>query len=192
MLSLSAFILAAAIFLTNPPPRMSTDTKLALPSWLSALMAYNQRLRTRCDYHAAAEQLDIFVATSRAGLSLAQACAAVAATTSSAVDAEPWRQVAAMASLGVPMPRACTPLANTEGLVAVVAVMRAADASGASIAAGCERIARSLRDHAVDTYTAQAERTGALIALPLTLCFLPAFFLLGLAPVAISLGMDIL
>ena len=31
-----------------------------------------------------------------------------------------------------------------------------------------------------------------LIALPMTLCYLPAFFLLGLAPMVISLGTSIL
>ena len=40
--------------------------------------------------------------------------------------------------------------------------------------------------------TARAERAGVLIALPLTLCFLPAFLVLGLAPVVISLGTALL
>ena len=39
---------------------------------------------------------------------------------------------------------------------------------------------------------AEAERAGVLIALPMTLCYLPAFFLLGLAPMVISLGTSIL
>ena len=39
---------------------------------------------------------------------------------------------------------------------------------------------------------ARAERAGVLIALPLTACFLPAFLVLGLAPVVISLGTELL
>ncbi|MDU6013102.1 MAG: type II secretion system F family protein, partial [Corynebacterium sp.] len=37
-----------------------------------------------------------------------------------------------------------------------------------------------------------AERAGVFIALPLAVCFLPAFIVLGLAPVVISLGAQLL
>ena len=64
--------------------------------------------------------------------------------------------------------------------------------SGAGLSNGCSRIAARLRDDGADHATAEAERAGVLIALPMTLCYLPAFFLLGLAPMVISLGTSIL
>ena len=72
------------------------------------------------------------------------------------------------------------------------ALARSSHHSGAGLSNGCSRIAARLRDDGADHATAEAERAGVLIALPMTLCYLPAFFLLGLAPMVISLGTSIL
>mgnify|MGYP001942212230 FL=1 len=66
------------------------------------------------------------------------------------------------------------------------------NSSGAALAQGCERIASNLRADAADHAKTKAERAGVLIAIPLTAFFLPAFFVLGLAPVVISLGTNLI
>jgi len=80
-------------------------------------------------------------------------------------------------------------LSHGQGLAALA---RSSRHSGAGLSNGCSRIAARLRDDGADHATAEAERAGVLIALPMTLCYLPAFFLLGLAPMVISLGTTIL
>ena len=60
--------------------------------------------------------------------------------------------------------------------------------SGAALTEACQRIATEHREQAKEEATAQAERAGVLIALPMTLCYLPAFFLLGLVPVLVGMG----
>lgn len=65
---------------------------------------------------------------------------------------------------------------------------RLSEHSGSAMTTGLHRIARDLRARAADQATAAAERAGIFIALPLAACFLPAFIVLGLAPIVISLA----
>ena len=123
-----------------------------------------------------------------AGLSPARAAAAVATTSSCAA----WRSTASLLSLGVDADRAWRELAQAPGLGELAALARSSHHSGAGLSNGCSRIAARLRDDGADHATAEAERAGVLIALPMTLCYLPAFFLLGLAPMVISLGTSVL
>ena len=57
---------------------------------------------------------------------------------------------------------------------------------------GATRTARAeslrVRDALADAAEARAQRAGVLIAAPLGLCFLPAFLVLGVAPVVIGLA----
>ena len=114
--------------------------------------------------------------------------AAVATTSSCAA----WRSTASLLSLGFDADRAWRELAQAPGLGELAALARSSHHSGAGLSNGCSRIAARLRDDGADHATAEAERAGVLIALPMTLCYLPAFFLLGLAPMVISLGTSIL
>ena len=75
---------------------------------------------------------------------------------------------------------------------ALAGLVTMSNTSGTAIVDGCGRIAQQLRDDASDLATAKAERAGVLIAIPLTACFLPAFFVLGLAPVVVSLGANLI
>jgi len=75
------------------------------------------------------------------------------------------------------------------GALASLVVM--SDHSGAAITAGCQRIIATLRAEATAHATAAAERAGVFIAFPLAVCFLPAFIVLGLVPVVISLGAEL-
>ncbi|WP_257159602.1 type II secretion system F family protein [Corynebacterium cystitidis] len=151
------------------------------------------------DLLAIAADIDLFAACLTAGQPVATAVAAVSAThqphsSSSAPTAlgEAWSTVSALTSLGVEPERAWAHTAEIPGLSDVAGVVVLSSTTGAGLAQGCERIATALRAECVDNSTARAERAGVMISIPLALCFLPAFFVLGLAPVVISLGSELL
>jgi len=140
-----------------------------------------------------AADLELFVACVSAGLSPARAAAPRALLACAIPIGLPaWRSTASLLSLGVDADRAWRELAQAPGLGELAALARSSHHSGAGLSNGCSRIAARLRDDGADHATAEAERAGVLIALPMTLCYLPAFFLLGLAPMVISLGTSIL
>ena len=62
----------------------------------------------------------------------------------------------------------------------------------AALARSARAEATRLRAALVDTAEARAQRTAVLITAPLGLCFLPAFLVLGIAPVVIGLAADAL
>ncbi|WP_115685430.1 type II secretion system F family protein [Corynebacterium senegalense] len=144
------------------------------------------------DRHRAAADIELFAACFRAGLPAASAAAAVAesygADPGPDSPADPWRTVAALSALGVETQRAWAEMHRVPGGAELAALIALSSASGSAVAAGCERIAAGLREGAADDAKARAERAGVLIALPLTAFFLPAFFVLGLAPVVIGLA----
>lgn len=203
MLIVSSFLILCALFLTRGRPasrlgpaenagRRGVGSRCAawaragpagrLYRWWAAKLAPTPNpLDTAAD-------LELFVACLSAGLSPARAAAAVATTSSCAA----WRSTASLLSLGVDADRAWRELAQAPGLGELAALARSSHHSGAGLSNGCSRIAARLRDDGADHATAEAERAGVLIALPMTLCYLPAFFLLGLAPMVISLGTSIL
>ncbi len=132
--------------------------------------------------------IELFAACLKAGLGPAQATRAVAETS----PVEAWGSTAALLALGVPAAEAWEPIAAVPGLEELASLNVLSGQSGAAIATGAERISAGLRDQAADAATARAERAGVFIALPLAACFLPAFILLGLVPIVISLGAEIL
>lgn len=139
-----------------------------------------------------AADIDLFATCIRAGLSTAAAATAVAGVAADRATVHRWRHVAALLAIGVPADRAWAEVADVPGLSDLAGLARMSGRSGAAMADACAEIATGLRARAADDATARAERAGVLIALPLATCFLPAFFLLGLAPVVISLGTQLL
>ena len=95
-------------------------------------------------------------------------------------------------ALGAHPERAWSELRPLPGGADLADLVTLSNASGTALANGCTRITERLRSTSADAATAKAERAGVLIAIPLTAFFLPAFFVLGLAPVVISLGADML
>ncbi|AKE40425.1 type II secretion system protein F domain-containing protein [Corynebacterium kutscheri] len=136
------------------------------------------------DPNALACDLDLFIACVHAGLSITHATAIVAESSS----LSQWSHVARMLSMGVHPLRAWEELAEVDGLEEIAVLVRNSLRSGSALASGFERIAHTLRAQVEDHAVERAEKAGVLIALPLTCCFLPAFFVLGLAPVLITLG----
>lgn len=137
-----------------------------------------------------AADIDLYAACTRAGLSSAAAAATVAASARPAT-AEHWATVSALLELGLNPEKAWSPVAELPGLGELAALSRSSHHSGAGLAEGCARIAERLRAENEDHATAAAERAGVYIAMPLALCFLPAFILVGLVPVVVSLARDL-
>ncbi|WJZ01483.1 type II secretion system F family protein [Corynebacterium freiburgense] len=135
-----------------------------------------------------AADVDLFAACIRAGLSSAHAASAVARIT----DTETWHTIASLLAIGVPAERAWAPADGIAGLEELASLARISERSGAAMTTGCNRVAENIRAQVTDKATATAERAGVLIAMPLTMCFLPAFFILGLAPTVISLALTLI
>ncbi|MEX3515244.1 MULTISPECIES: type II secretion system F family protein [unclassified Corynebacterium] len=184
---LSLLLLAAAVAClpTAAGTRVIPKTPRDGPSAL--LRGISERLTTRQgpDPLDVASDVELFAACLRAGLSTQQAAGALARV---GQLSERWGEVAALLAVGARGQRAWGRLGIDE--LARLVVM--SGQSGAAIARGCERISHTLRVDAQAQATAAAERAGVFVALPLAVCFLPAFVVLGLVPVVISLGAQLL
>lgn len=147
------------------------------------------------DRHSVATDISLFAACFNAGLTVQSAAASVADSHAEGADvelAQRWRTVAALTALGVEPERAWADFHTVPGGAELASLVALSHASGTTVADGCERIAADLRAAAADDATAKAERAGVLISIPLTAFFLPAFFILGLIPTAISLGANLI
>jgi len=149
------------------------------------------------DRHRIASDIELFAACFRAGLPVSAAAGAVADSYGTAEHvgggtpsplADKWRRVVAYHDLGVEPERAWSPLDGVPGCEELASLVTLSHTSGSAVADGCDRIVADLREEAASDATAAAERAGVLISIPLAAFFLPAFFVLGLAPVVIGLG----
>lgn len=181
---LTSLLIAAAIAL---PP---TAPQHRLPDHRSTRTKNPRDGPPGFDPNRSASDIRLFAACAQAGLPPPHAAAAVADTY--AGETHPWHTTAALLALGAEPERAWSELSSVPGGNDLASLVTLSNTSGSTLAAGCLRIADRLRAEAADHATAKAERAGVLIAIPLTAFFLPAFFALGLAPVVISLGADLL
>jgi hypothetical protein len=122
-----------------------------------------------------------------AGLPMATAVTAAAESLEGAVGAR-LRRVSGLLELGADPAAAWR---TAEDLPLVASFARAAGrsaATGSAVAAAAR--AEGVRMHAelTDSAQARAQRAGVLITGPLGLCFLPAFLVLGIAPVVTGLA----
>lgn len=182
-LVISLLLLAGAVAClpTAAGPRVVPKTPRDGPSALLRGMRERCTTPPRPDLLDIASDVELFAACLRAGLSTQQSASALARV---GQLSERWRQVAALLAVGARGTRAWGRLGIDE--LANLVVM--SGQSGAAIAQGCERITHMLRVDAEAQAIAAAERAGVFVALPLAVCFLPAFVVLGLVPVVISLG----
>ncbi|GEL18248.1 type II secretion system F family protein [Pseudonocardia asaccharolytica] len=85
---------------------------------------------------------------------------------------------------------------RTADAVAALAVFGRAARRSATTGAALAQVARTeatrLRAELIDTARARSQRAAVLMTGPLGLCFLPAFLVLGIAPVVIGLTGDVL
>ena len=184
---------------TRARRRLSTKTPRAGPQDSSAMPNKFQLLfknmlakhSPSADPLVVAGDIELFVACVRAGLSVQQATSAVSIV-AEAPTATYWKQVNSLLALGVEPERAWVHMQQLPGLQVLARLVTMSEHSGAAIASGCQRLVETLRADATSNAIAKAERAGVFISLPLAMCFLPAFIVLGLVPVVISLGAQLL
>ncbi|KIH99023.1 hypothetical protein LP52_10165 [Streptomonospora alba] len=130
--------------------------------------------------------IDLLVAGLRAGGVLEDVLGTVAA----AVGGPLGRSLGGVAEqlrLGADPRSAWRSAADTEELAAIGRALARAGESGAPVAAILERHAAELRDTARVRALTRTQRLGVLSAAPLGVCFLPAFVLIGVVPLAAGL-----
>ncbi|MDO4927986.1 MAG: type II secretion system F family protein [Corynebacterium sp.] len=136
---------------------------------------------------ALAADLELLACALAAGSSLAASCQIVAD-----ISPQPhWQRIAVMLRSGLPAAQAWQPVSDMPGASDIAAFMVTSENSGAGLSKNIRDTAQQLRTQAQTKAQGQVERVNVLIALPLTLCYLPAFLLLGLAPVVIGLGLQV-
>jgi pilus assembly protein TadC len=134
---------------------------------------------------------DLLAASLRCGLPVASAIRAVAGQLPG-TEGGALRNVAELLALGAD-PRAAWHPALVHPSVAGLATAAIRTArSGAAMADAIDELAATLRACALDRAEMRAQRAGVLITGPLGLCFLPAFFCLGVVPVVIGLAEQLL
>jgi pilus assembly protein TadC len=88
---------------------------------------------------------------------------------------------------GEPIPAAWQRgIAETAQTAPLLRALCRSDTSGAALAGTCRRLADQLREHAQAQAAVTAGRSAVLMIAPLMCCFLPAFVLLGVVPVVVS------
>ena len=92
-------------------------------------------------------------------------------------------QVAGLLRVGADVARAWQPAAGDPWLAPISAAACRSDRAGADLAATVRAQASTARRAEAAAGERRAQRAGVLMTAPLTLCFLPAFVCLGLAPV---------
>lgn len=129
---------------------------------------------------------DLLAATVAAGCSLPRALDVVAAALGGPLGE---RLQAVSAALGVGAEPAAAVTALTEPcLLPLRRTLARAGSSGAPVAAVVAELAAEVREQRAARVEEAVQRAGVLAVLPLGLCFLPAFVLLGVVPVVIGLA----
>lgn len=163
------------------------------PSGAGGLRGIRARItrgrRPLLDDRELARDIDVYAAAVASGAPAATATQVVAWVAGPHTRGV-WQEIAGLYALGTQPERAWEPAADIPVLAELGAVEVTSGRAGSEVAREARRIADEARSSAHTAESAAAQRAGVLIALPLTVCFLPAFFILGLAPVVIALAGD--
>lgn len=130
---------------------------------------------------------ELLAACLRAGMPVAVGLSAVA----EGLDAPAGpalRRTAQLLALGAEPIQAWQPALKCSATARVASFAQRSGRSGGALAESLIRLAAQLRASAHEQSEARAQRAGVLIAAPLGLCFLPAFLVIGVAPVLIGLA----
>lgn len=194
-MSAAAVLLAVALWV-GPGPAL-VRARAGLPARRRGPRRRPPRGRAHADPLAVASSLDVLAVCLTAGMAVPAAAAAAAGSAPPTLAAV-LRRAADLLALGadpavawsVPAAAPAGPLdAQTDALLRLA---RRSASSGAALADGVAELADQSRHDAVHAAAAAAERAGVLIAGPLGLCFLPAFFCLGIVPVVAGLARNVL
>lgn len=143
------------------------------------------------DPFANASALDVFAVCLEAGMGVADAATATAASAGPVLRTV-LQRAADLLTLGADPDTVWSFDGRNTELEALMRLARRSASSGSALARGVAELADQIRQNAVHAATAAAERAGVLIAGPLGLCFLPAFVCLGIVPVVAGLASDVL
>jgi pilus assembly protein TadC len=138
-----------------------------------------------------AGQWELLAVCLQAGMPVATAVAAAAEPLAGSTGAA-LRRVAGLLELGADPADAWQAV---EGVPAIATFARAAGRSagtGAALAQVARSVSERVRADLIDTAQARAQRAAVLITGPLGLCYLPAFVVLGIAPVVVGLASEVL
>lgn len=140
------------------------------------------------EVRAVAATLDVLAACLDAGMPPAgalSACLAGTGGTGAAHDA--LAQAASLMMLGGDPAQAWRPVAETAMLAELATAAERSVTGGVRLAGAARETAATLRSRCRTTVAAQAARAGVAMTAPLSVCFLPAFLCLGLAPTVLGL-----
>lgn len=135
--------------------------------------------------------LDLLAACLTAGAPTVTAVRTVAAASAPQL-AKRLHAVATALDDGAEPDEAWLPLAELPGGERLLAAAARSSGSGAAMATGMRRLAEEAREAAAHAGEAAAERAGVLVVMPVGLCFLPAFVLMGLVPVVVAVLGDVM
>ncbi len=159
----------------------------AVSAWWLLRRSRRPRAPDIADRLRLAGTLDLLAACLRAGLPVPTALAAVA-DLAPAAAADALRSASGLLALGAGAEEAWAPVrARPELGELAVAAIRTARA-GTVFAAAATELAGRVRDDLAVEAEERAERAGVVLALPVGLCFLPAFLCLGVLPVVLGLA----
>ena len=130
---------------------------------------------------------DLLAACLEAGAGPREAAEAVGASMDGPVG-QRLRHVAAELRMGQEPAAAWSRLGRLPGASALARCLERAHTTGAPAAAPMARLAVDRRTEQARESAARARRAGVLATAPLGLCFLPAFLVIGVAPVLIGLA----
>lgn len=122
-----------------------------------------------------------------AGLPVAAAVAAAAEPLDGRAGTE-LRRVAGLLALGADPASAWQGVQHSAALSVFARAAGRSAGTGAALARAARAEEARLRGALVDAAEARAQRAAVLITAPLGLCFLPAFLVLGIAPVVLGLA----
>ncbi|WP_407641716.1 type II secretion system F family protein [Amycolatopsis panacis] len=154
------------------------------------LLRRSRRARAPDDVAArlgSAAVLDLLTACLRTGMPIPVALEAVA-NGAPEETGKALRSTASLLALGADPVPAWAPVRARPGFAELAAAAARTARSGTALAATADDLARRLRDGLGTEAEERAERAGVALALPVGLCFLPAFFALGVLPVVLGLA----
>lgn len=161
------------------------------PRLLGRLESRGSRDRREALHRQSADCADLLAACLVSGAPLASSVDAVGRALGAPID-QPLRALVIAINLGADPVEAWTGLAAEPGLAALSRAAARSSDSGAPLADLLPGIADDLRREARLEAEAAARAAGVKAVAPLAACFLPAFLLLGVIPVVVSIAMPFL
>lgn len=204
-LTASALVTLAAVALVvrspgsarwQPRPRQPVGGALAVlrrvaPAGAGLVDRWRVRLERDRSYADLPLALDLLACVLRAGQPPSTAAAAVAIAVRGPVG-EMLLAVARAADLGAPADIAWQPLGRLTSVAAVARTAARSAESGTRLADELADMATDLRARRAAATDARVRRAGVLVVLPLGMCFLPAFVLIGVVPIVIGIAGTVL